>query len=129
MEIIVALALFALLVGMALPLIMQTGRNMHAAEERYIHQLLAQEMLVLARVAVLNGQAPHNILADFANENNIYAFGVWLVGNETEAHLSVGMPPLTVSYTGNNLGGKTIIIALSNQAGDITARAIGKVWQ
>ena len=125
-EILMALGLFALMLGVALPLMYQAGRNMSYAETSYINHLLAQEKLNIVRAAILDQQDINAVARNFADLNYIYDFGVWVFGEISHEYATDSN--LQVEYVGHGLGGSTIIIVISDEVGNLSGRAIGRVW-
>ena len=131
-EILVALGLFALMLGATLPLIFQAGRNMNFSETSYANHLLAQEKLDIVRAAIIQQQSIDAQVASFAYANEIYAFGVWVFGAISHEFIADTMPQLMpqiqITYAGCGAGGATVIVVICDRNGNISGRAVGRVW-
>jgi len=128
-EILVALGLFSIMLAAVLPMLLQAGRNMRFAESHYIDHLLAQGMMLTVRDALLDHTSPQTSAATYASSSSIYAYSVWIFGEQEQQFNSVNMPKINIDITntiasiaGNN---SIVVVVVCDASGNVTGRAIG----
>jgi len=127
-EILVALAMFFIMLSAVLPSLLQAGRNMEFAESYYVGHLSAQEIMLVVRDAILDGDDPQSVAVCFAEERNISNYRVWIFGEDEHQFGSANVPAIDVTLesglvsTGNN---SVIIVAVWNSIGHLVGRAVG----
>ena len=126
MEMLIALALLAIALVAVLPTLLQGGRNMEYAESHYRGHLIAQEIMLTARDALMNDvNNPTFTLRDASY------YRVWFRGVNNAEIYSAGAPTATIDVmselaplTGYNT---TIVVAVWNSERNIIGRAFGVV--
>ena len=128
-EILIALALFAIMLMAVLPLLLQAGRNMRFAESNYRDHLLAQGMMFAVRDALLHDTPSREMASLYAINHDIELYTVWIFDErgtflryygilKANVYLTDGVMPLADnSYV--------VIAAIWNEYGNMTGRAIG----
>jgi len=129
-EVILAMALFAIAMLAVIPTLSQAGRNLVFAEGAYESHLQAQRMMITVRDALLAGADPEAVATLYAAGS--FEFSVWIFGRgEMEFH-SINHPDADVSFTGVNLAmpsqGSTVIAIVWGNEGQLAGRAIGMVY-
>jgi len=125
-EILLALALFAIALVAVLPTLLQSGRNLEYAESYYRGHLVAQEIMLTARDALINDEEhPVFMLRD------VGYYRVWFRGQNNAELYSPGAPATIIGLhnelaplTGHNT---TIIVAVWNSEQNLIGRAFGMV--
>jgi len=126
-EIIIALAMFMILLAVALPSVLQSGRNMELAESHYGFHLSAQAIMLAVRDALQDGECPQNTAAVYANKHGVNLYGVWVLGaNGENMFYSDNVPNITVGIFGEVLMGRDVVVVVVwNDIGYIAGRAVG----
>ena len=129
-EVILALALFAIAMLAVIPTLTQAGRNLAFAEEAYNGHLQAQRIMLAARAALVNGTSPEADVRYIAGGSE---FSVWVYGrNAQEIHSANSPADADLSFTGINLAdpnrASTIIAVVWGENGQAAGRAIGMVY-
>ena len=126
MEILIALALFAIALVAVLPTLLQAGRNLEYAESYYRGHLVAQEIMLTARDALQSDtEYPVFMLRDASY------YRVWFRGEINTELYSPGAPVTAIDLrnelaplTGHNTA---IIVAVWNSERNLIGRAFGMV--
>jgi len=128
-EILIALALFAIMLIAVLPMLFQAGRNMRFAESNYRNHLLAQGMMLAVRDALVDGASSENAASIYASEHDIEFYSVWIFREHGVLRSFYGVSKANVSIidgvalvTDNSY---VVIAAIWNEDGNMTGRAIG----
>ena len=143
MEILITFAIFSILLGVAILMLSQAGRNMTFAQEGHNAHLAAQSLMMVVRQAfedasenAANASAVSSALAavinDYAYDRSIEDYSVWIVGATSMEFHSTDAPEADISFVGvpglNISGSATVIvIAVWNEHGHIAGRAVGVV--
>lgn len=131
LEILIALALFAIVLVAVLPTLLQAGRNMGYAESYYRGHLIAQELMLAVRDALVDGGDVEYAAFDHAQLRDISYYRIWL-SSENVAEIYVPDAPKTIINLHNELvplsGYNTVIIvAVWNDDKNLIGRAFGAV--
>jgi len=134
-EILIAMALFAIMLMAVLPLLLQAGRNMGFAESNYRNHLLAQGMMLAVRDALLHDALLDDasslgaVASTYADNHEIELYSVWIfderriqVGFYGASKADVFLGDEVMPLTDNSY---VIVAAIWNEYGNITGRAIG----
>ena len=128
-EVILALALFAIAMLAIIPTLTQAGRNLAFAEEAYNGHLQAQRIMLAARAALMNGTCPEAAVRYIAAG---WEFSVWVEGRNKQDFHSTNNPGATLSFNSINLAApdraSTIIAVVWGENGQAAGRAIGMVY-
>jgi len=127
-EILITLTLFSIMLIVILPTLLQGGRNLNFAESHYTGHLAAQEIMLITRDAILDGNDPE--LALSAMPRDVEYYKVWIFGqNEISIGTKIAENLSTeISHDTNLVGHRYIIIAMVwNNYGNIIGRAVGTV--
>ena len=131
LEILIALALFAIVLVAVLPTLLQAGRNMGYAESYYRGHLTAQELMLAVRGALIDGNDIEYAAFDLAQLRDISYYRVWLSGvNHAEIYApgapiaAIDLQNELVPLTGHNT---VIIVAVWNSDKNLIGRAFGVV--
>ena len=128
-EVMIALALFAIAMLAIIPALSQAGRNLAFAESAYSSHLQAQRIMLAARTALYDGINPE---ADIRRVAGSSEFSVWVFGRHAWEIHSAGSPDADVSFAGINLAApnmtSTVIAVVWGDDGQIAGRAIGMMY-
>jgi len=131
MEILIALALFAIVLVAVLPTLLQAGRNLEYAKSYYNGRLTAQEILLTVRDAIVNDDDICDAIAAHALLRGVEHYRIWVIGEYEEHFYSIDAPQVALTLTntlipiqGHN---STIIVAIWNSDNHLTGRAYGVV--
>jgi len=126
-EVIIALALFAIAMLALLPTLSQAGRNLSLAQDLYTSHLQAQRIMLTVRDALTDGVSPEQRVLGYAAGN--FEFSVWISGQGAREFHSSGAPNAGVSVAGINMvaanHASTIVAVVWNHDGRVAGRAIG----
>ena len=126
-EVIFALALFAIAMLAVIPAITQAARNMAFAREAYAGHLQAQRLLLVVQDAVIRGDCPTAAAINFAAGDFEFSFKV--IGNNTQYYHTMGAPDIGILISGKSpaIAGltTTIIIVVWGEDGQVLGRAVG----
>jgi len=129
-EMIIALALFAIAMLAIMPTLSQAGRNISFAMEIYDGYLQAQSTMLIVRDALLSGADPETRVLQHAAGN--YEFSVWVFGRYAREFHTVYNPDVDAAVTGINMAlssrSSTIVAVVWCEAGHIIGRAVGVVY-
>jgi len=75
-EVLIAMALFAIAMLAVIPAMQQAGRNMIYAQEAYAGHLQAQNLMLVVRDAIAEGVPPESRAMEYANGG--FEFSVWV---------------------------------------------------
>lgn len=122
MEVLVALALFAMLLTVTLPAVLQSARNQNLAEERYTHQLAAQAVMLAVRDAAIAGEC----VRDAAQSIPLYEiwYGVWVFNGSEYIFYYPQAPHTSISIT-TAIPYGIVVVAVFNEYGEMAGRAVG----
>jgi len=131
LEILIALALFAIVLVAVLPTLLQAGRNMGYAESYYHGHLTAQELMLAVRDALIDGDDMEYAAFDLAQLRDISYYRIWLSG-QNNAEIYAPDTPKAVIDLQNELvpltGHNTVIIVMVwNSDKNLIGRAFGIV--
>ncbi|MCL2188608.1 MAG: prepilin-type N-terminal cleavage/methylation domain-containing protein [Defluviitaleaceae bacterium] len=123
-EIIVALALFAITLAAVLPVLSHAGRNMAYAQEGYIAHLRANHLVLLVRDALHMGENAQDYALAYSAARGNFPFTVWVGGSVLATE---NAPNAAVHITGFvPQGGHQFIKAVVwDKQGNIRGRAMG----
>ena len=128
-EVIIALALFAIAMLAIIPALSQAGRNMIFAQETYASHLQAQRIMLATRDALADGNNP--VESAILNSDGL-EFSIWVSGwHNLEFHSTV-IPDASAVVTGlnptMNSQASTIVAVVWGDEGQIAGRAIGMLY-
>ena len=83
LEVLIALALFAIVIIAIIPVLTQAGRNMIYAEKAYDAHLQAQRMMLVIRDALMDGQDPEISVVNYTEWD--FEFSFWVDGVGTHS--------------------------------------------
>jgi len=141
-EILIAFALFSILLMTVILMLGQAGRNMAFAQEGHSTHLAAQSLMLVVREALEDASASDainpstssailaTVIEEYAFRRGIENYSIWIMGG-AEFH-SPNAPEANITFTGsagiNISGHATMIITIVwNEYGYIAGRAIGVV--
>jgi len=129
-EVIIALALFAIALLAIIPALSQAGRNMMLAEESYMGHLQAQRIMLVVRDSMADGASSSAVRAtalDYAAGD--FEFSLWVFGRGQQHFHTIDEPDIDVAISGLNPAmtsqASTIIAVVWGENGQIAGRAIG----
>ena len=128
-EVIIALALFTIVIIAVLPTLLQAGRNLEFAENIYIGHLQAQEMMLVVRDAISDNDDIENAISAHAKERNIELYNVWIRGVHVYDFGPVVASEIDIRIVPAFEDKSIIVVAIWNEDGSLTGRAIGTVHQ
>ena len=133
-EVIVAMALFAIAMIAIIPTMTGAARNMTFAQDAYAGHLQAQRLMLTVRDALYQNQNPSARAT--ANASGEFAFSFWVHGAAQYEFHSPGAPqePRAISQisgVNTTMGSHAtvIITAVWCQDGQLLGRAIGVLYQ
>ena len=128
MEVLIALALFAIALTAVFPSLLQAARNMEFAEGYYRSHLLAQGMMLVVRDSLVDG-SPQVAAADFATANEVERYSVWIFGQRAGYFSYGGVLQANVTLTGGAVAGhSTIVVVIWSEDGNMAGRAVGVLY-
>ena len=136
-EVMIALALFAIAMLAIVPVLSQAGRNMAFAEGAYDGHLQAQRIMLAARTALLDGtgraDAENAVMAIADNvEFAVWVFGRNPFGGNPQVFYSANRPDASVVFDPTNLAApgqaSTVIAVVWGEDGQVAGRAIGVTY-
>jgi len=123
-EILIALAVFAIALVAILPVLSQASRNLSYAQNTYIAHLRAQSLMLTIRDTLAANADPEPVTRDFP-------FTVWLIGGTAgdRSFSTPGAPPAHVDVSGfAYFGNRTLIlVTVWNEHGNKAGQAMGFV--
>ena len=126
-EVMIALALFAVALLAIIPMLSQAGRNMIFAEASYASHLQAQRTMLVVREALADGRNPQAAATGYAAGR--FEFSVWIFGQGAQEFHTVNIPDANAAVTGINATmanqASTIIVVVWSDEGLLAGRAIG----
>jgi len=126
LEVLIALALFAIVLAAVLPSLLQARRNMEIASSFYRGNLQAQGMMLAVRDAIAIGNNPQLAASHYAFDHNVMLYSVWIFGSNPLYFSSNGAPEANADIATGIAGTtSTIVIAVWNEDGNMTGRAVG----
>lgn len=131
-EVLIAMALFAVALVAVLPTLLQAGRNMEYAESHYIGHYTAHEIMLTVRDALIDGSNLEDAILTKAVLRNVSYYRVWLRGVYNVDIYSPNAPEASILDPLNEIAplsghNSTIIIAIWNSNRNLMGRAIGVV--
>jgi len=123
-EVLVAVALFVILLASVLPLMTMAGRNMTDALELYEAHLAANSLMLTTRDNIGNTDLPQKI-ENQAELLNIEDFTVWILGEESLSFGTASDFSPTVTSSFSQTSGHIIVAVVRDEAGNIIGRAVG----
>jgi hypothetical protein len=131
MEVLISLALFAIVLVAALPTLSHAGRNLAYAQDGHAAHLRAQSVMLLVRDALADGVAPETVIHDYSNERDGFPYTVWINGGAggDRVFTSPGAPSAALSMDGIALfsNRSVIYVVVWNEHGHVAGRAMGFV--
>ena len=132
-EVIIALALFAIALLALIPALTQAGRNMFFAERAYAGHLQAQRIMLVVRDALSNDASPGDTKAAALNHAaGNFEFSVWVFGQNAQSFHTINEPDASVAISGLNPTmanhASTIVVVVWGDEGQIMGRAIGMLY-
>ena len=129
-EVIIALALFAIAMLAIIPALYQAGRNMFFAEETYTGHLQAQRIMLVVRGSLADGKSLNEIRADaISSAVEDLKFSVWIFGQNTRSFHTIDTPDANVTISGLNPrvshNTSTIVAIVWGEDGQVAGRAVG----
>jgi prepilin-type N-terminal cleavage/methylation domain-containing protein len=133
-EILVALAIFAVALAAVLPVLSQAGRNLAFAREAYDAHQRARHMMLVVRDALDSGlPAAEAAAIAFAAERGGFPFTVWFVKGTEVVHMvhSSGdlIFPVVPPVYANNFNAfpdrTAVVVVVYNEYGHVAGRAVG----
>ena len=125
-EILIAMALFAIALLAIIPAIQQAGRNMIYAQEAYSSHLQAQGIMLVVRDAISNNQPPMAQAVQYASgrfEFSFWANGQW---HHSNGDMAVDNPEVNAVMNSSVTSQALIIAAVVwNDDNQIASRAVG----
>jgi len=129
-EVIIALALFAVVMLAVIPTMSQAGRNMAFALEAYDGHLQAQRIMLTVHDALLDGANPEVRVAQIAAGNAEYS--VWVFGRYAREFHTIDNPDTSVAVSSINMAmtsrASQIVVVVWGEDGQVAGRAIGMVY-
>jgi len=126
LEVLIALALFAIVLAAVLPSLLQARRNMEIASSFYKGNLQAHGLMLTVRDAMAIGNNPQFAASNYAANHSVMLYSVWVFGGNPVHFYSHGTPEANVTIaTGIAGDASTIIVAVWNEDGNIIGRAVG----
>ena len=129
-EVIIAMALFAIAMLAVIPALSQAGRNMVFAEDAYAGHLQAQHIMHIVRDALLNdGASPQAEVA--AHVSNDVDYSVWIRGRDEQEFHTIAMPDADAQIGNINVAMaaqvSVIVVVVWGADGQVMGRAVGMV--
>jgi len=132
-EILIAMALFSILIAVALPTLIQAARNMDISQEHYWHHLAAQSIMLAVRDSLLHGGILENAAQSMADAHDVEFYTVSIFGENTISFSSYESPPADILLTSQLapfMGEVSfVVVAVWNSEGILTGRAVGVAHQ
>jgi len=129
LEILIALALFAIVLIAIVPALTQAGRNMVYAEGAYDSHLQAQRVMLVVRDALIDNADPVVATSSFIGSID---FSFWVRGQNGINFHPRGEPEVDIAAIGSNYTinyqANTIIVVVWSEDGYIAGRAIGMLY-
>jgi len=126
-ELIIAMALFAIALLAIIPTLSQAARNMTYAQEAYIGNLQAQRLMLVVRDALADGENLTESAISYADDN--FEFSFWVFGNNaTEFHskYSINADAAISGITATMSSHAQVIMTIVwGEDGQVLGRAIG----
>ena len=133
-EVIIALAIFAIAMLAIIPVLTQAGRNMLFAQETYAGHLQAQRLMLVVRDALADNVSQSDVRTraiSFAADD--FEFSVWIFGQNAQAFHTIDEPDINAAISGLNATmsnyTSTIIVAVWGDDKQVMGRAIGILYQ
>lgn len=125
-ELLIAFAMFSIVISVILVSLVQAGQNMRFSQSFYTDHLLAQGLMLEMRDAIVNGNNPQTAAYLYATTHDVYAYRLWVNGMYD---FGSDNSPINFVTAGNTLysGGVTIVAVIWDDSGNITGRAVGFV--
>ncbi|MDR1665213.1 MAG: type II secretion system GspH family protein [Clostridiales bacterium] len=134
-EVLIALAIFCIVLLSVLPTVAKAGADSRAAADGYRAQLCAQEILLVARDALNAGLPPQaeveNYIGSLAEKP--FAYGYWLTGTD-EGYTSPNAPDIipASAITGlpetGDRPGYLLVVAVWTPDGRLAGRSAAMVY-
>ncbi|MCL2571434.1 MAG: type II secretion system GspH family protein [Defluviitaleaceae bacterium] len=126
-ELLVAMALFAIALLAILPTLSQAARNMTFAQETYAGHLQAGRVMLTVRNALMNNEDPKARVAAYVAGD--FEYSVWIFGqNAQDFHSYIAIDAHT-AISGINATmqehASTIVVVVWGEDGQIIGRSIG----
>ena len=125
-EVIIALALFAIAMLAIIPALTQAGRNMQFAEGAYAGHLQAQRLMLVVRSSLANNRTPDEIrAAAISYAAGDFEFSVWISGGGAQDFHTIDNLDVSVSISAVANNASVIKTIVWGDDGQIAGRAIG----
>jgi len=126
-ELLIAMALFAIALLAIIPTLSQAGRNMQYAQEAYAGHLEAGRIMLVVRDALADGIDP--TISAKASTANELEFSFWIFGQNSMEFHTVNAPEASSAVSGTNAVmaayASVIVAVVWGAEGQISGRAIG----
>ena len=131
-EVMIAMALFAVAMLAVIPALFQAGRNMVYAEEAYASHLQAQRIMLTVRDALKDGETLQSRVQEHVHHGAM-DFSVWVFGRHTQEFHTIDAPDMANASPGDMnvaLAGRasTIVVIVWDENGHVSGRAVGMVY-
>ena len=133
-EVIIALALFAIAMLAVVPALAQAGRNMQFAEGAYSGHLQAQRIMLVVRDELTDDNATPATTkaAAITHADGDFDFSIWVFGRNAQSFHTIEEPDIDVAISGLtptiSSQTSTIIAVVWGDEGQILGRAIGMLY-
>ena len=128
-EVIIAMALFAIAMLAVIPVLSQAGRNMVFAEEAYTGHFQAQRIMLIVRDALIDDANPQARVA--ANVSDV-DFSVWVLGRGEQEFHTIYNPDADARIYEKNIAmgnrASVIVVVVWDADGRVSGRAVGMVY-
>ncbi|MCL2605385.1 MAG: hypothetical protein FWD90_12995 [Defluviitaleaceae bacterium] len=134
-EVLIAVALFAIALAAILPTLSQAGRNLAFASSGYEAHLRAQDLMLTVRGELQTGQTSTALaragaaVSEYSIMYGDSSFTVWFIGGEYDGFVysTSNAPMAAANVTGFAATDNrtVIVVAMWNERGGIAARAVG----
>jgi len=129
-EVILALALFAIAMLAIIPTLSQAGRNIVFAEDVYASHLQAQRIMLTVRDALIIGADPEQAVSQHIADG--FEFSVWVFGQIAQEFHTLDVPAADASVVGINMDmanrASTIVVVVWGDDEQVAGRAIGMAY-
>ena len=128
-EVIIAMALFAIVMLAVIPVLSQAGRNMVFAEDAYTGHFQAQRIMLIVRDALIDGANPQARVEDSISDVD---FSVWVLGRGGQEFHTVDDPGPGARIYDMNVAmdnrASVIVVVVWDADGRVSGRALGMIY-
>ena len=129
-ELVVAMALFAIALLAIIPTLSQAAQNMVYAQDAYVGHLQAQRVMLVVRDALYGGESPISSATQYVGE--AFDFSFWVFGTgAVEFHSAQGWDAdVAISGLSTTMAAhsQTIKAIVWGEYGQVLGRAIGMLY-